>query len=96
MLNKTACCHDELDHSSPPEGANRALVRFRMTSSDQENGFVGVAAVPAVLAFGISAAGEGGHAPIEARFGWLGKLRSRAWGSAALDGLTLLLALERC
>jgi len=37
-------CRDELGHSSPPsQGANRAVVRFRMTSSNQENGFVGLA-----------------------------------------------------
>jgi hypothetical protein len=34
---------DELGHSSPPcLGANRALVRFRMTSPNWENGFVGL------------------------------------------------------
>jgi hypothetical protein len=38
------CCRDELGHSSPPsQGTNRAVVRFRMTSSNQENGFVGLA-----------------------------------------------------
>jgi hypothetical protein len=37
----TRCC-DELDHSSPPLRTNRAVVRFRMTSSNQENGFVGL------------------------------------------------------
>ena len=35
-------CRDELGHSSPPsQGANRAVVCFRMTSSNQENGFAG-------------------------------------------------------
>jgi len=37
------CCRDELGHSYPPcLGANRALVRFRMTSPNWENGFVGL------------------------------------------------------
>src|SRR6476659_5222961 len=36
------CCRDELGHSSPPsQGDNRAVVRFRMTSANQENGFAG-------------------------------------------------------
>src|SRR5258705_13497798 len=40
-------CRDELGHSSPPsQGANRAVVRFRMTSSNQENGFVGLPPYP--------------------------------------------------
>jgi hypothetical protein len=37
------CCRDELGHSSPPcLETNRALVRFRMTSPNWENGFVGL------------------------------------------------------
>ena len=38
-------CRDELGHSSPPsQAANRAVVCFRMTSSNQGNGFVDQAA----------------------------------------------------
>ena len=35
-----------------PEGANRAPVRFRMTSSNQENGFVGLARQRAISCAG--------------------------------------------
>jgi hypothetical protein len=48
---------------------------MRLTDAARDCADVRVAEidVPAVLTFGILATGEGGHAPIEARFGWLGK-----------------------
>jgi hypothetical protein len=45
MLNKTAAAVMSSVMALLPEGANRALVRFRMTSSNRENGFVGLAVV---------------------------------------------------
>jgi hypothetical protein len=43
MLNKTPAAAMSSVIALLPEGANRAPVRFRMTSSNQENGFVGLA-----------------------------------------------------
>jgi len=43
MLNKTHAAVTNSIIALLPDGANRALVCFRMTSSNQENGFVGLA-----------------------------------------------------
>jgi hypothetical protein len=43
MLNKTPAAATNSVIALLPEGPNRAPVRFRMTSSNQENGFVGLA-----------------------------------------------------
>ena len=40
MLNKTPAAATSSVIALLPAGANRALVRFRMTSSNRENGFV--------------------------------------------------------
>ena len=45
MLNKTHAAVTNSIIALLPHGANRALVCFRMTSSNQENGFVGQAVV---------------------------------------------------
>jgi hypothetical protein len=42
ILNKTPAAATNSNIARLLEGANRALVRFRMTSSNQENGFVGL------------------------------------------------------
>ena len=45
MLNKTPAAATSSVIALLPGWANRALVRFRMTSSNRENGFVGLAVV---------------------------------------------------
>ena len=47
MLNKTPAAITNSNIALLPDTANRALVRFRMTSSNKENGFVGLAAATA-------------------------------------------------
>jgi hypothetical protein len=45
ILNKTPAAATNSNIALVLEGANRALVRFWMTSSNQENGFISLAAV---------------------------------------------------